>query len=170
MTLPWDRKDIVGVCMDTQDLCSKAEEHLRDEEFKKAVVLLKKEAHRPFADLRVRSLFGLVMARSDPSFYGFYRGLKWCSEAQQQQPDDPCLLVNLGKVYLYHGLRAKALEHMNHAMELAPEDPLIRESRGLLGFRQHPKIPFLPRKNPINIFLGMIAVCVKKAFSDFAIK
>jgi Flp pilus assembly protein TadD len=151
--------------MDVQELCSQAEKCLRDGEFKKAVVLLKKEAHRPFADLRLRSLFGLVMARSDPSFYGFYRGLKWCSDALEQQPEDPYLLVNLGKVYLYHGLRVKALEYMNRAMEIAPDDPVIRESRGLLGFRQRPKLPFIARKNPVNIILGMISVSLKKSLS-----
>ncbi len=151
--------------MDHEKLCAQAEQHLRDGEYKRALLLLKKEANRPFSELIVRSLYGLTMARSDRSFYGFYRGLKWCSEAVKQKADDPYLLVNLGKVYLYHGLREKALEHLNRAMEIAPEDPAVREARSLLGFRQRLKIFFLSRKNPINIILGKIAVSIKKLFS-----
>ena len=151
--------------MDLEQTCLQAEEYLQKEEFKRAVILLKKDANRPFSDLKVRSLFGLSLARSDPSFYGFYRGIKWCSEAIKQNPDNSYLLVNLGKVYLYHGLRAKALEYLGRAFELAPSDAYVLEARGMLGFRQRPKIPFLSRKNPINIVLGRIVVTIKKQFS-----
>lgn len=154
--------------MEIQQLCAQAEQHLRDGEFKKAVILLKQNANHPFADLRVRSLFGLAMACSDSSFYGFYRGLKWCGEAAKQDPENPLLLLNLGKVYLFHGLRPKALENLNRAMEMAPDDPVVLEARGLLGVRQKPKIPFLPRTNPINVLLGKIAVSIKKLFSSHA--
>ena len=153
--------------MDIESLCAQAEQSLRDGEFQEALRLLKAEAARPFADLRVRSLFGLAAARSDRSFYGFYRGLKRCSEALQQKPDEPYLLVNLGKVYLYHGLRVKALEYLDRAMDLAPEDPAVREARGLLGFRQRPKLPFLARENLLNILLGKLSVAVKRMFSYF---
>ena len=128
------------------------------------MVLLKREATRPQADPAIRSLFGLASARSDRSFYGFYRGLKWCAEAQKESPDDPYLLVNLGKVYLYHGLREKALDHLNRAMEFAPQEPFVQEARHILGFRQRPKIPFLARSNPLNVLLGRLAVSIKKLF------
>ena len=153
--------------MDIESLCAQAEQSLRDGEFQEALRLLKAEAARPFADLRVRSLFGLAAARSDRSFYGFYRGLKRCSEALQHKPDDPYLLVNLGKVYLYHGLRVNALKYLDRAMDLAPEDPAVREARGLLGFRQRSKLHFLSRKNPLNIILGRITVSLKKIFAKF---
>ena len=151
--------------MNPQELCNEAERYLEAGEGRRAVLLLKKHAHRPFADLRVRSLYGLALARADSSFYGFYRGLKWCGQALEQRPDDPHLLVNLGKVYLFHGLRAKALEYMDRALDIAPEDPAVRASRGLLGFRQRPKIPFLARSHPLNIVLGKIAVSVKRLLS-----
>ncbi len=128
------------------------------------MVLLKREATRPEADRAIRSLFGLASAQSDRSFYGFYRGLKWCGEAQKESPDDPYLLVNLGKVYLYHGLREKALDYLNRAKELAPQEPFVQEARDILGFRQRPKIPFLARSNPLNILLGSLAVSIKKLF------
>jgi tetratricopeptide (TPR) repeat protein len=151
--------------MDAEKLCTEAEACLGNGEFKKAVVLLKKEANRPFAELKVRSLYGLAMASSDRSFYGFHRGIKWCSAALAQKEDDPYLLVNLGKVYLFHGLRVKALEYLNRAMALAPDDSYVRETRGMLGFRQRLKAPFLIRTNPINITLGKIAVSLKKLLS-----
>jgi len=152
--------------MNPDALCKEAERLLEAGELRRAVILLKKHAHRPFADLHVRSLYGVAAAQADRSFYGFYRGLKWCGEALEQKPDDPRLLVNLGKVYLYHGLRAKALEYLDRAFALAPEDAVVRESRGLLGFRQRPKIPFLSRKNPLNIILGKAAVSIKRLFSQ----
>ena len=148
--------------MDIEKLCTEAEACLRNGEFKKAVVLLKKEANRPFAALKVRSLYGLAMATSDRSFYGFHRGIKWCGAALVEKGDDPYLLVNLGKVYLFHGLRAKALEYLNRAMALAPDDSYVRQTRGMLGFRQRLKLPFLTRHNLINNILGKIAVSIKK--------
>ncbi len=151
--------------MDIEKLCTEAEACLGNEEYKKAVVLLKKEAQRPFADLKVRSIYGLAVALSDRSFYGFHRGQKWCNEALDQKKDDPYLLVNLGKVYLFHGLRAKALGYLNRAIELAPDDSYVLEARGMLGFRQRLKISFLARGNPINIIFGKIAVSIKKLFS-----
>ncbi len=128
------------------------------------MVLLKREANRPLADPGIRSLFGLASARADRSFYGFYRGLKWCAAAQKESPDDPYLMVNLGKVYLYHGLREKALDHLNRAIEMAPQEPFVQEARDILGFRQRPKIPFLARSNFLNVFLGTLAVSIKKLF------
>ncbi len=149
----------------SSDLYTQAESLYRNREFRKAQLLLKKEVVRPDAALNLRSLYGLILARSDRSFYGFYRGLKWCSEAVKQRPEDPILLVHLGMVYLYHGLRVQALVYLDRAFEMAPEISAVREARGLLGFRQRPKIPFLPRKNPLNIFLGKTAVWLKKVFS-----
>lgn len=154
--------------MDIENLCAQAEQSLRSGDFRAALRLLKKEAARPSADLRVRSLFGLAAARSDRSFYGFYLGLRRCTEALKQKPDDPYLLVNLGKVYLYHGLRVNALKYLDRAMDLAPEDPAVREARGLLGFRQRSKLPFLARENPINIFLGKLSTGIKRLFSGYA--
>ena len=153
--------------VDVRKLCEQAEAYLKEGAFRQAVTLLKPEALRPGAGLQVRSLYGLAAARSDRSFYGFYRGLKRCSEALKHKPDDPYLLVNLGKVYLYHGLRVKAFKYLDRAMDLAPEDPAVREARGLLGFRQRPKLPFLTRENLLNILLGKLSVAVKRLFSGY---
>jgi uncharacterized protein HemY len=147
------------------DLYTQAELLYRNREFKKAQLLLKKEAVRPDCDPRVASLYGLVLARSDASFYGYYRGLKWCREAAKKNPDDPLLQVHLGLVYLFHGLRAKAVQHLDSALAMAPDDPAVLQARGLMGFRQRPRIPFLSRENPLNIFLGKTAVWLKKVFS-----
>jgi len=149
----------------SSDLYIQAERLYRNGEYRKAQILLKKEAAREDCDPRIASLYGLIFARSDVSFYGYYRGLKWCSEALKKNPDDPLLKVHLGLVYLFHGLRAKAVEYLDAALTMAPDDPAVLEARGLMGFRQRPKIPFLPRKNPLNIFLGKTAVLLKKAFS-----
>jgi len=152
------------------DLYTQAEILYQKGEFSKAKILLKKVAGRSDGDPRIASLYGLVLARSDVSFYGFYRGLKWCGEAVRKDPDDPILQVHLGLVHLFHGLRAKAVEYLDQAFTMAPDDPTVLEARGLMGFRQRPKIPFLPRKNPLNIFLGKIAVSVKRFFSHLTEK
>jgi Flp pilus assembly protein TadD len=151
--------------MDVNELCSKAEADLKAGAYKKAVVMLRKEAVSDGADPRVRSLYGVALARADISIYGFYRGLKWCNEAVKGRGDDPELLVNLSKVYLYHGIREKAVSCLEQAMRQAPDDPSVLETRDLLGFRQRPKIPFLRRENRLNIVLGYLAVTIKRGFS-----
>ncbi|MDX1763624.1 MAG: hypothetical protein R3231_04825 [bacterium] len=154
--------------MEIDDLLSEAAERLRAGKTKEAVVLLKPEASRSDGDLRVRSLYGVALAQSDISIYGFYRGLRLCSEALKKGGEDPYLLVNLGKVNLYHGLREKAIQYMDRALTLAPDDPMVRAAREELGFRQRPKIPFMKREHRLNRFLGYLAVSAKRLFSRFA--
>lgn len=151
--------------MRIDDIISQGEQHLRAGKAKEAVILLKPEANRTEADPRVRSLYGVALAQSDISIYGFYRGLRLCSEALKKGGEDPHLLVNLGKVNLYHGLREKAVQYMDRALKLAPEDPLVREAREQLGFRQRPKVPFMKRERRLNVVLGYLVVSVKRFFS-----
>ena len=154
--------------MKRDDLLSEAAERLRAGKTKEATVLLKPEATRADWDPWVRSLYGVALAQSDISIYGFYRGLRLCSEALKKGGQDPHLLVNLGKVNLYHGLREKAVQHMDRALKLAPDDPLVRGAREELGFRQRPKIPFMKREHRLNVILGYFTVNAKRLFSRLA--
>ncbi|NOY52704.1 MAG: hypothetical protein GXP58_03680 [Deltaproteobacteria bacterium] len=149
----------------SSDLYTQAESLYRCGEYRRAKLLLKKEVPRSDCDPRLVSLYGLILARFDASFYGFSRGLKWCGAALKRNPDDPILRLHLGLVYLFHGLRARAVVHLDAALAMAPDDPAVREARGLMGFRRRPVIPFLSRKNPLNILLGKTAVWLKKTFS-----
>ena len=154
--------------MEMDDLLNDAEQRLRTGKAKEAAILLKSKAGGADADPRVLSLYGVALAQSDISIYGFYRGLRLCGEALKKGGEDPRLLVNLGKVNLYHGLREKAVQYMDRALKLAPDDPAVREAREELGFRQRPRIPFMKREHRLNLILGYLTVSVKRLFSRLA--
>ena len=70
--------------------------------------------------------------------------------------------ANLARVYLAAGKRKKAVEVAEEGLKLAPGDEYLQEVRTSLGVRARPAVPFLDRKNPINVSLGQARHAKKK--------
>lgn len=62
--------------------------------------------------------------------------------------------ANLARVYLAGGNRKKAVETAEQGLKLVPEHDYLLAVRKSLGIRADPSVPFLDRKNPINVSLG----------------
>jgi tetratricopeptide (TPR) repeat protein len=62
--------------------------------------------------------------------------------------------ANLARVYLAGGNRKKAVETADQGLKLVPEHDYLLAVRKSLGIRADPSVPFLDRKNPINVSLG----------------
>jgi tetratricopeptide (TPR) repeat protein len=73
--------------------------------------------------------------------------------------------ANLARVYVAAGNRKKALETAEAGMKVAPEDDELRRARSQLGIRARPAVPFLDRRNPINVSLGQARYAKKLAES-----
>lgn len=62
--------------------------------------------------------------------------------------------ANLARVYLAGGNRKKAVEIAEQGLKLVPGHDYLMSVRRTLGVRAEPAVPFLDRKNPINVSLG----------------
>ena len=62
--------------------------------------------------------------------------------------------ANLSRVYAAQGNRKKAVETADAGLKLQPENDSLRAVRRSYGVRARASVPFLDRKNPINVSLG----------------
>ena len=84
----------------------------------------------------------------------WHEGVRFCREAVAQEQFDPDLRWNLGRVLLGAGRRGKAREALLRGLRIQKDHPGIRRELRSMGTRSKPPIPFLPRANPINVYLG----------------
>jgi tetratricopeptide (TPR) repeat protein len=81
-------------------------------------------------------------------------GVKYCNISLRANPLDPEHRTNLAMVYLERDDRAKAVESLNSGLRLDRRNKRLNILLESIGRRQPPVIPFLPRHNPVNVWLG----------------
>jgi hypothetical protein len=64
--------------------------------------------------------------------------------------------LNLGEVYASAGLREKALDMLDEALELFGEDARLKRARGMVDNRRKPLLPFMGREHFLNRELGKL--------------
>ena len=74
----------------------------------------------------------------------------------------PVFYLNLGRAYLAAGMRKEALEAFQKGISIDPADKELLWETKKLGVRQKPAVPFLPRSNPINKYIGKMLHTLKK--------
>lgn len=74
--------------------------------------------------------------------------------------------ANLARVYLAGGNRKKAVETAEQGLRLVPGHDYLLSVRKSLGVRADPSVPFLDRKNPINVSLGQARHAKKVAIQE----
>ena len=79
-----------------------------------------------------------------------------CERALQVESQNIENYLNLGKVYLRAGLKIKAIETFRKGLNIDSKNPDIIAELQLLGLRKKPVIPYLPRDNFLNKYLGII--------------
>ena len=135
------------------------------DEFRKGVELLKNEYPQK-ALLRLRnayesdkhnayysSFLGLAIARAQRKWH---RASELCEIAVQLKPKEIQFHLNLGEVYASAGLRERALDTLDHALELFGEDARLRRARSKVESRRAPLLPFFGRKHFLNRELGKL--------------
>ena len=83
-------------------------------------------------------------------------GLALCRHSIKVQFYEPENYVNLARVYLLKRNRRKAVEALNQALRLNANHPGARALAQEIGWRRSPVIPFLPRGNLLNRWLGKL--------------
>jgi tetratricopeptide (TPR) repeat protein len=135
------------------------------EAFKKGVELLK-NGYPQKALLRLRrayendkhnayysSFLRLAIARAQRKWD---RASELCEIAVQLKPNELQFYLNLTEVYAFAGLREKALDKLDYALELFGEDARLRQARSRVEKRRAPPLPFFVRKHFLNRKLGKL--------------
>lgn len=143
---------------DTADLDPKAEftegiKLLKNEYPQKALVRLRRayecDKHNPY----YISFLGLSMARAERNWD---KASELCEMAVQLRPTELQFHLNLGEVYAASGLREKALDKLDQAIERLGQDARLKEARGRIEQRRSPVLPILGREHFLNRKLGKL--------------
>jgi tetratricopeptide (TPR) repeat protein len=134
-------------------------------EFKKGVELLKSDypqkalerlrrafesdQHNPY----YISFLGLSMARAQRKWD---HASELCEIALQIKPTEIQFHLNLAEVCASAGLREKALDKLDVALELFGEDHQLRQARNKVEMRRNPPLPFFRREHFLNRNLGKL--------------
>ena len=103
-----------------------------------------------------------VLSRSS-SFYGvcvavvnrkYAEAVKYCNISLKSQFMDPDHHTNLGLVYLERDDRGSAIEQFHAGLRIQPKNVRIHSILNDIGRRKAPVLSFLPRSNPLNVWLG----------------
>jgi tetratricopeptide (TPR) repeat protein len=143
---------------DTADLDPKAEfteglKLLKNEYPQKALERLRRayecDKHNPY----YISFLGLSMARAERKWD---KASELCEMAVQLRPTELQFHLNLGEVYAASGLREKALDKLDRALERFGQDARLKQARGRIEKRRSPLVPILGREHFLNRELGKL--------------
>ena len=79
-----------------------------------------------------------------------------CLQGLAHERKNPALFAALARVYHLSGARRKAVDTLDRGLAIAPNHPGLLAVQDELGIRRTPPIPFLPRDNPWNVWLGKV--------------
>jgi Flp pilus assembly protein TadD len=79
-----------------------------------------------------------------------------CLEAMQQEPGNAVHYLNLGRIYLLAGQKANAIQVFRKGLKFGKNQQIIDELKKL-GLRKLPVLGSLPRKHPLNKYLGILS-------------
>ena len=107
---------------------------------------------RPPLPPELLSYYGLCIALAEGRIQ---KGILLCKMALEMDKYQSELYLNLGKIYLKDNEKAKALRTFRKGLDFAGENEGIAQELIGLGARRKPPIPFLPRRNFLNKYIGL---------------
>ena len=139
---------------------------LVDHNYKDATVFFKRAIDIDLArsrsqpDLRYLSYYGLSLARAGMSTT---EAISICRQAVSRHRNHAVLWLNLGRVYVVAGKKARALEALDRGAKLAPGNRVLAKELAQVERRSDPVLGKLPRSHPLNIALGKLRRSVRKS-------
>jgi len=98
-----------------------------------------------------RSYYGMCLGIATRDFE---RSTELCRDAAKQEFFNPEQYLNLARVYLAFGFKAEGLRYLRRGLMIDPDHRGIQAELGDLGRRGRPVLTFLPRRHPLNRWLG----------------
>jgi Flp pilus assembly protein TadD len=100
---------------------------------------------------RIRSYYGLAVARADKQFT---EAVELCNSSLKQEFFNPELYFNAARVYMLFDFKADAIRCLKRGRMIDPSNKAISSMLGELGMRKGPLLRFLPRNHRVNVWLG----------------
>jgi tetratricopeptide (TPR) repeat protein len=104
-------------------------------------------------DARVRSWYGLCVGLVERRFE---EAVELCQSAAKQEFFNPDLYLNLARLYLGFGFKAEGVRYLRRGLMIDPGHAEILQMLRDLGDRAAPVLGFLPRRHPVNRWLGAV--------------
>ena len=102
---------------------------------------------------RYLSFYGLCLALETNNVH---EALKFCREAALLEGFNPDIRCNLGRVLMRAGRRKEAYRNFARGLRLESGHRGIQRALKMMGIRRRPALPFLSRRNPLNVLLGRL--------------
>jgi predicted Zn-dependent protease len=100
---------------------------------------------------RYLSYYGLCLAMSE---HRAHEAMRFCRLAADRESYRADMWWNLARVALGAGKRSEAFRALHRGRSVDPTHRGIDVELKRMGVRRTPVVTFLPRENPINVFLG----------------
>lgn len=100
---------------------------------------------------RYRSFYGLGLALVERRLD---QALELCRGAAKEEFFNPELYHNLARVHLAFGFKAEGLRYLRRGLMIDPGNGPMLQELADLGVRRRPVLGFLPRRHPMNRWLG----------------
>jgi tetratricopeptide (TPR) repeat protein len=99
------------------------------------------------------SYYGLCVAMVKRKYA---EAIQYCNLSVKSNFMDPEHRINLALVYLERDDRRNAVRNLEAGLRLQPSNKRIHKIFSEIGRRKRVTLPFLPRRNPINVWLGRL--------------
>ena len=100
---------------------------------------------------RYRSFHGLGLAVRGRRFN---QALELCQSAAREEFGNADLYLNLAKVHLAFGFKPEGIRYLKRSLMIEPDHEATLLAVERLGMRRASVLPFLPRRHPLNRWLG----------------
>ncbi|BCR03398.1 hypothetical protein DESUT3_04670 [Desulfuromonas versatilis] len=101
----------------------------------------------------VRSYLAYCLARERRQLQ---KAVHMCMTALQEEPGNSIHTLNLGRIYLIAGQKARAINAFRRGIKLERNQEIIEELKAL-GVRKSPPLKALDRDHPLNKYLGILS-------------
>jgi len=146
------RDELKDGTFESRELFNRAELLIRKGDYSKATILLNEAIKIAPSNATYLSHLGLCIGMQG----NLPAAESMCRKALQMEPFEPIHFVNLGRVLLEQGRRKEARLAFMRAYELDNTNAPAALELSRMGIRRKPVLPFLPRNNPLNVYLGKL--------------
>lgn len=127
----------------------------RADEWELGLGLLWKIARKQERDRKLPPIYYSYAGYGAARFDGNVKeGLSLCRHAIRLDPTEPDNYLNLARVQMLRRNRRNAIKALRKGLRLKPGHPRLLEFEREIGSRRPPVIPFLSRRNRLNVWLG----------------